>query len=338
MRLVNRILTLPPAPPRLSPPGGTREQHHPHPGFARRGPRPRLDGSGPRLLHQQAAASAPPRLLSRPHGSQRRDRPASTTSRRRTRKASSAPTCSPSSPSTRPSDLASTPNASPRPPPSSPSSRTRPTASSPASRTTTSASVLFAAYPDQIKLLVRNEPGYSYPSGHTTRSRLCALVLAQLIPQQRTQIIKIADTVGTDRILAGEHYLTDLEGGRTLGKILFYQLGKKSAVPGRAGRAPGRGMDAPAGPFRSPGRPASRWRARPCIVARKLCCGMTLKTADHSGSTVCFAWLKIVRRSSSRRSTTIQPYKPVRARQKPEARGAEFQPRFSELETALAQL
>jgi acid phosphatase (class A) len=84
----------------------------------------------------------------------------------------------------------------------------------------------FQAHPDQIKLLVRNEPGYSYPSGHTTRSRLCALVLAQLIPSQRQQILKIADTVGTDRILAGEHYLTDLEGGRALGKIIFYELGK----------------------------------------------------------------------------------------------------------------
>lgn len=84
----------------------------------------------------------------------------------------------------------------------------------------------FAAHPGDIKLLVKEEPGYSYPSGHTTRSRLCALVLAELIPQQRKEITKLAEQVGRDRILAGEHYLTDLEGGRSLGKILFYELGK----------------------------------------------------------------------------------------------------------------
>jgi acid phosphatase (class A) len=84
----------------------------------------------------------------------------------------------------------------------------------------------FQAHPDRIKLLVPNEPGYSYPSGHTTRSRLCALVLSQLIPEKRQAILAIADTVGIDRILAGEHYLTDLEGGRSLGKIIFYELGK----------------------------------------------------------------------------------------------------------------
>lgn len=82
----------------------------------------------------------------------------------------------------------------------------------------------FAGHPDQIKLLVRNEPGYSYPSGHTTRSRLFAFVLAQLDPSRKSAYFQCAEQVGVDRILAGEHYLTDLEGGRTLGKTLFMHL------------------------------------------------------------------------------------------------------------------
>lgn len=82
----------------------------------------------------------------------------------------------------------------------------------------------FQAHPNKIKLMAPNEPGYGYPSGHTTRSRLCALVMAQLAPQYRSKIFTSAQQVATDRILAGEHYLTDIEGGRRLAKILFSLL------------------------------------------------------------------------------------------------------------------
>jgi len=82
----------------------------------------------------------------------------------------------------------------------------------------------FQAHPNEIKLLVPNEPGYGYPSGHTTRSRLCASIMAQLAPQYKAKIFSSAQQVATDRILAGEHYLTDLEGGRRLAKILFSVL------------------------------------------------------------------------------------------------------------------
>lgn len=82
----------------------------------------------------------------------------------------------------------------------------------------------FQAHPNKIKLLVPNEPGYGYPSGHTTRSRLCAYIMVQLAPQYKSKIFSSAQQVATDRILAGEHYLTDLEGGRRLAKMLFSVL------------------------------------------------------------------------------------------------------------------
>jgi len=87
----------------------------------------------------------------------------------------------------------------------------------------------FAAHSDQIKLLVRNEPGYSYPSGHTARSRLSALIIAELDPPARRAVLNASEDVAVDRIYAGEHYLTDLEGGRSLGKILFQLLSKDPA-------------------------------------------------------------------------------------------------------------
>ena len=84
----------------------------------------------------------------------------------------------------------------------------------------------FVAHADQVQLLVGNEPGYSYPSGHTTRGRLCALVLAELDPSQRGLIVPAAERVGIDRIMAGEHYQTDIAAGRRLAKILFQILDK----------------------------------------------------------------------------------------------------------------
>lgn len=84
----------------------------------------------------------------------------------------------------------------------------------------------FAAHPEKISLYVRNEPGYSYPSGHTTRSRLYAFLLEQLDPSQKEALYRCAEQVAFDRIIAGEHYQTDLEAGRTLGKMLFENLQK----------------------------------------------------------------------------------------------------------------
>jgi acid phosphatase (class A) len=82
----------------------------------------------------------------------------------------------------------------------------------------------FAAHPAKVSLYVRNEPGYSYPSGHTTRSRLYAFLLADLKPSDKRAIYHCAETIAFDRILAGEHYQTDLEAGRKLGKILYASL------------------------------------------------------------------------------------------------------------------
>lgn len=84
----------------------------------------------------------------------------------------------------------------------------------------------FQAHPDKVSLYVRNEPGYSYPSGHTTRSRLYALLLAELDPKNREQFDRCAEQVAFDRIIAGEHYQTDLEAGRKLSKMLYQSLNK----------------------------------------------------------------------------------------------------------------
>lgn len=82
----------------------------------------------------------------------------------------------------------------------------------------------FQAHPGQVSIYVPAEAGYSYPSGHSTRSRLYAMLLTELDPSKKREISLCAQKVATDRILAGEHYLTDLEAGRKLGKLIYQSL------------------------------------------------------------------------------------------------------------------
>lgn len=82
----------------------------------------------------------------------------------------------------------------------------------------------FQAHPDKVSIYVPTEEGYSYPSGHSTRSRLFAMLLTELAPSRKRDISLCAQRIATDRILAGEHYLTDLEAGRKLGKLIYQSL------------------------------------------------------------------------------------------------------------------
>lgn len=82
----------------------------------------------------------------------------------------------------------------------------------------------FQAHPGKVSIYVPTEEGYSYPSGHSTRSRLFAMLLTELAPSRKREISLCAQRIATDRILAGEHYMTDLEAGRKLGKLIYQSL------------------------------------------------------------------------------------------------------------------
>ena len=68
------------------------------------------------------------------------------------------------------------------------------------------------------------EPSYGYPSGHSTRGTLYALVLAELFPEQKEAILIIGRNIGWDRVLIGMHFPTDIYAGRVLGQALFREL------------------------------------------------------------------------------------------------------------------
>ena len=69
-----------------------------------------------------------------------------------------------------------------------------------------------------------DKPGKSsraYPSGHSTRARVYALLLTELMPKRRSEFLTRADIIGLDRVVGGVHHPTDIEAGRRFANALF---------------------------------------------------------------------------------------------------------------------
>jgi len=68
------------------------------------------------------------------------------------------------------------------------------------------------------------EPSFSYPSGHSTRGTVYALILAEIFPEKSEPILQIGRDIGWDRVLIGKHFLTDIQAGRVLAKAIVQEL------------------------------------------------------------------------------------------------------------------
>lgn len=64
------------------------------------------------------------------------------------------------------------------------------------------------------------ESSYSYPSGHTTMSRLYGRILSKMYPKRAEAIMKAADLAAKNRVLGGVHNPSDIEAGKKLGDKL----------------------------------------------------------------------------------------------------------------------
>lgn len=73
------------------------------------------------------------------------------------------------------------------------------------------------------------EKNASYPSGHSARGTVQALVLAELFPEKREGILQIGRDIGWDRVLLGKHFPTDVYAGRVLGQAIARELTKSAA-------------------------------------------------------------------------------------------------------------
>jgi acid phosphatase (class A) len=57
----------------------------------------------------------------------------------------------------------------------------------------------------------------SYPSGHTAFGTGCAIVLAQMVPEQRAALFARARLYGESRLIVGAHFPADVDAGRRVG-------------------------------------------------------------------------------------------------------------------------
>jgi acid phosphatase (class A) len=66
------------------------------------------------------------------------------------------------------------------------------------------------------------DPVYSpsYPSGHATVGAMMAILLAQMVPEQRSALFARGWDYGEARVISGVHFPTDVEAGRVLGTML----------------------------------------------------------------------------------------------------------------------
>jgi acid phosphatase (class A) len=66
--------------------------------------------------------------------------------------------------------------------------------------------------------------GGAYPSGHAAAGWLYALLLAEAAPEHTAAILGRGRAYGESRVVCGVHYLSDIEGGRTLATALVAAL------------------------------------------------------------------------------------------------------------------
>jgi acid phosphatase (class A) len=77
---------------------------------------------------------------------------------------------------------------------------------------------------DEHLFLGTREPSYGYPSGHSTRGTVQALLLAELFPERKEAILAIGRNIGWDRVLIGMHFPTDIYAGRVLAQAIVREL------------------------------------------------------------------------------------------------------------------
>jgi acid phosphatase (class A) len=80
----------------------------------------------------------------------------------------------------------------------------------------------------RVKPIVKLSTSGSYPSGHTTVGTLMGIVLAQMLPENRTNILARAWAYGQNRVIAGIHYPSDIEAGRLSGTAIAAVLATHS--------------------------------------------------------------------------------------------------------------
>jgi acid phosphatase (class A) len=68
------------------------------------------------------------------------------------------------------------------------------------------------------------DSSFSYPSGHSTRATIYALLLAEIFPDRQDEILAIGRRTGWHRVQMAMHYPSDIFAGRVLAQAVVQQL------------------------------------------------------------------------------------------------------------------
>lgn len=76
---------------------------------------------------------------------------------------------------------------------------------------------------------MRDDGFRSYPSGHTTFGTACAIILSQMVPEQRDALFARSRDYGASRMVVGAHYPSDIESGRLAGTSAMTLMSENAA-------------------------------------------------------------------------------------------------------------
>jgi acid phosphatase (class A) len=72
----------------------------------------------------------------------------------------------------------------------------------------------------EIKIIVVQPPDFSYPSNHSTFGNESGILLAEMVPEKAGEIFARAAQYAHNRVIAGVHFPTDVEGGRIAASVI----------------------------------------------------------------------------------------------------------------------
>lgn len=73
------------------------------------------------------------------------------------------------------------------------------------------------------------EKSFGFPSGHSTESMVLAVVLADLVPDNRDAILAHARSIGWHRVQIARHYPSDIYAGRVLAQAIIRHMKQSPA-------------------------------------------------------------------------------------------------------------
>ena len=71
---------------------------------------------------------------------------------------------------------------------------------------------------------VIEETNNGYPSGHAMRGQLFAVILSELAPDKKSDLLARGQEVGWSRVVGGVHFPSDVTAGRFLAQAMAHEL------------------------------------------------------------------------------------------------------------------